>query len=223
MRTDRAIEEHPNTRALRWYQAVYRLFYRLGLWIVWKRAAPPAELVALVEGPCALPAGRALDLGCGSGTDTIYVATHGWDVTGVDITPRALALARRNGAAAGVAPRFIHGDVTRLEDLDVGDGYMLLVDFGCFHTLPDDRRSAYVAGVSRAAAPGATLLLVGFCKVPKAVPVHAGMTVDEVRQRFVSTGWELVNAERSVPETRAPRRLRDRFEFWSYQLRRNPS
>jgi len=78
MRTDRAIEEHPNTRALRWYQAVYRLFYRLGLWIVWNRAAAPAELVALVEGPCGLPAGRALDLGCRGGTDTIYLATHGW-------------------------------------------------------------------------------------------------------------------------------------------------
>ncbi|MFZ1179708.1 MAG: class I SAM-dependent methyltransferase [Mycobacterium sp.] len=223
MSTDRAIEPHANIRALRWYQVLYRLMYRLGLWIVWERAAPPAELLALVEGPRALPAGRALDLGCGNGTDTIYLATHGWDVTGVDITPTALALARRNAAAAGVAPRLINGDVTCLADLDVGDGYTLLVDFGCFHTLPDDRRPAYVTGVSRVAAPGAMLLLLGFRRVPKAVPVHAGMTVDEVRQRFASAGWELVNAERSVPDTRAPRRLRDRFEFRSYQLRRLPS
>lgn len=223
MSTDRAIDEHPNIRALRWYQMVYRFMYRLGLSMVWERAAPPAELVALVEGPGALPAGRALDLGCGIGTDTIYLATHGWDVTGVDLTPAALAVARRNAAAAGVAPRLINGDVTRLADLDVGDGYTLLVDFGCFHTLPDDRRAAYVTGVSRAAAPGATLLLLGFRRVPKAIPVHAGVTVDEVRQRFAGAGWELVNAERSVPETRAPRRLRDRFEFWSYQLRCIPS
>jgi SAM-dependent methyltransferase len=61
----------------RWYQLVYRLIYRLGL-IVWKRKTPPAELVALVEGPSAVPAGRALDLGCGTGTDTIYLAKHGW-------------------------------------------------------------------------------------------------------------------------------------------------
>jgi methylase of polypeptide subunit release factors len=62
----------------------------------------------LVEGPSLpLPAGRALDLGCGTGTDTIYLATHGWDVSGVDMTSRALAIARRDGAAAGVAPRLI--------------------------------------------------------------------------------------------------------------------
>lgn len=165
-----------------------------------------------------------MDLGCGIGTDAIYLATHGWDVTGVDITPAALALARRNATAAGVAPRLIHGDVTRLADLEVGDGYtLLLLDFGCFHTLPDGQRPAYVTGVSRAAAPGATFLLLGFSRVPKAVPVHAGITVEEVRQRFASAGWELINAQRSVPETKAPRRLRDRFEFRSYQLRRLPS
>ncbi len=92
-----------STDGLRWYQLVYRLIYRLGL-IFWRRATPPAELVALVEGPSALPVGRALDLGCGTGTDTIYLANHGWDVTGVDMTPRALAIAWRDATAAGVTP-----------------------------------------------------------------------------------------------------------------------
>jgi hypothetical protein len=69
----------------RWHQLVYWLIYRLGL-IVWKRARPPAELVALVEGPWPLPAGRGLDLSCGTGTDTIYLDTHGWDVSSVDMT-----------------------------------------------------------------------------------------------------------------------------------------
>ncbi|MGB9307685.1 MAG: class I SAM-dependent methyltransferase, partial [Mycobacterium sp.] len=81
------------TDGLRWYQVVYRLIYRLGL-IIWRRDTPPTELVALVEGLAALPAGRALDLGCGTGTDTIYLATHGWDVTGVDMVPKALDIAR---------------------------------------------------------------------------------------------------------------------------------
>lgn len=222
MSADRAVGPHATIRALRWYQMVYRFMYRLGLSTVWKRDAPSAELVALVEGAEALPAGRALDLGCGTGTDTIYLATHGWEVTGVDLTPKAVAVARRNAVGAGVDLRLICGDVTRLADFDVGEGYTLLVDFGCFHTLPGDRRDAYVAGISGAAAPGATLLLLGFRRVPKVIPVHAGITVDEIHQRFASAGWELVKAERSHPETGAPRRLRDRFDFWSYLLRRSP-
>lgn len=209
---------------LRWYQLVYRLVYRLGL-IVWKHPNPPAELVALVEGPSALPAGRALDLGCGTGTETIYLATHGWDVTAVDMTPRALAIARRDATATGVFPRLIHGDVTRLDDLEVGDGYTLLLDFGCFHTLPGDRRTPYVTGVSHAAGPGATLLMFGFRRRGVA-PMQAGMTGDEVRQLFTAAGWELVNAERTSFDEVVQGRVGwavKHFEPWCYQLRRTAS
>ncbi|MGH3432216.1 MAG: class I SAM-dependent methyltransferase [Thermocrispum sp.] len=198
---------------------VYRLIYRLGL-IVWQRAAPPADLIDLVEGPSPLRPGRALDLGCGTGTDTVYLATHGWDVTAVDMVPKALATARRNAAAAGVTARFIEGDVTRLHELGVGADYALLLDFGCFHTLPDDRRPAYVASVSHAAAPGANLLLYGFRRPPKAAPMRAGVIADEVRQRFGGAGWHLVAAERASAETIAVRRADARFELWRYHLQR---
>ena len=107
-----------------------------------------------------------------------------------------------------------------LDQLGVGDGYTLILDFGCFHTLPEDRRPVYVTGVSHAAAPGATLLLYGFRRPPKAAPMRAGMTVEEVQQRFSSTGWELINAERSSIKPTAIRRADDLFELWRYQLRR---
>jgi SAM-dependent methyltransferase len=204
---------------MRWYRAVYRLLYRLGL-VFWQRSAPPPELVELVEGPSALPPGRALDLGCGTGTDTIYLATHGWEVTAVDMVRKALATARRNATAAGVSPRFVEGDVTHLHDVGVGYGYTLVHDFGCFHTLPEDRRSAYVTEVSRAAAPGATFLLYGFRRPPKPAPMHAGLTVEEVRERFGPAGWEVTSAARmsaDAIEIRA-RRAADRFELWRYQL-----
>jgi len=204
---------------LRWYQVIYRLLYRLGL-NVWQRDTPPADLINMVEGRSPLPPGRALDLGCGTGTDTIYLATHGWDVTAVDATQKALSIARRNAAAAGVTARFIHGDVTRLGELGVGSGFTLLLDFGCFHTLPDDRRTAYVQGVTDAAAPGATFLLYGFRRPPKVAPLHAGVTVDEIRSRFISSGWELVNAQRSSVATPAARGADERFELWLYVLRR---
>jgi SAM-dependent methyltransferase len=207
---------------MRWYRVVYQMMYRLGL-VFWQRPTPPPDLVALVEGPSALPPGRALDLGCGTGTDTIYLATHGWQVTAVDMVSQALATAHRNATAAGVSPSFLEGDVTRLHDLGVGDGYTLVLDFGCFHTLPEDQRSAYVTELSNVAAPGATYLLYGFRRPPKAAPMHAGLTVDEVQERFVPAGWQLVSAGRTSADTISIRasNAANRFELWGYRLHRN--
>jgi len=139
------------------------------------------------------------------------------------MVPKALTTARNKATAVGVAPRFVEGDVTRLHDLGVRDGYTLLLDFGCFHTLPEDRRPAYVTSVSRVAAPGATLLLCGFRRPPKAAPMHAGMTIDEVRQRFSEAGWRVVRAEPASadPAMTAARRAVEHFEPWCYQLTRD--
>lgn len=94
----------------------------------------------------------------------------------MDMVPRSLAIARRRAAAAGLAPRFVQGDVTRRRDLGVGDGFTLLLDFGRFHTLPEDRRDAYVESASAVAGPGATFLLYGFAKPPRLAPTVAGVT-----------------------------------------------
>jgi SAM-dependent methyltransferase len=200
----------------RWYGFVYRTAYRLGL-TIWERPVPPSDVVDLVEGSSP---GRALDLGCGTGTDSIYLAEHGWDVTAVDMVPRALAIARRRAAAAGVSPRFVEGDVTRLVDLGIGGGHTLILDFGCFHTLPEDRRDPYVESVSAAAAPGATLLLYGFGRPPRLAPMHAGVTADEVRGRFSRAGWDLVSAERIAADAIevAGRRADQQFEVWRFRL-----
>lgn len=209
------------SEGFRWYGLVYRAAYRMGL-TVWERRVPAVDLVELVEGPSSPVPGRALDLGCGTGTDSIYLAAHGWDVTGVDMVPRALAAARRKAAAAGVEARFVEGDVTRLRDAGVGDGYSLLLDFGCFHTLPADLRAAYVQSVSAAAAPGALLLIYGFKRPPALAPMHAGLTADEVRERFDGSGWEMLVAE-PVPadavSVAAGRRVAQRFELWRFRLR----
>lgn len=204
---------------VRWYQLVYRFLYSTRL-IIWQRPHPPSDLVELVEGPTALRAGRALDLGCGTGTDSVYLAGHGWQVTGVDLVPRALAIAERRAKTAGVAARFVAGDVTHLPALGIGEGYQLIVDFGCFHTLPEDQRPAYVAGVTRIAGTDATLLLYGFHHPPKAAPMHAGISTEEVRQRFEVAGWKLDHADQvtandlgiGVPR---PDKM---FELWRFQL-----
>ena len=54
----------------------------------------------MVEGADRLATGRALDLGCGTGTNSIYLAQHGWETTGVDFVPRAIGIAKRKAEAA---------------------------------------------------------------------------------------------------------------------------
>ena len=206
----------------RWYARVYRTLYRLGL-RVWERTVPPTDLVALVEGAQALPPGRALELGCGSGTDSIYLARHNWDVTAVDLVPEALELARRRATEAGVAPRFVQGDATRLAECGVQGPFALVLDFGCLHTLPQDLRAAYVACVSAVTSPGATLLLYGFARPPMFSPMTAGLTAAEVRQLFGESGWEVVRADSVDRDAiRVARARVDRsFELWRYQLVRH--
>jgi SAM-dependent methyltransferase len=186
------------------------LFYRIAYLVgfkPWDSGVPPPELVAVVEGENALPPGRALDLGCGTGTNTIYLAQHGWEVTALDFTPRALAAARRKVALVGVRPRILEGDVTRLESLGIGDGYTLLFDLGCYHSIPDAGRDGYARGVTAAAAPGATLLMFGFA--PHQMRFGpAGFTRDELERRFPE--WTIESAERGT----------DRMETWWFRLRR---
>src|SRR5262245_63659106 len=84
---------------------------------------PDRGLVELVEGVSAPPPGRALDLGCSSGRNTLYLARHGWEVTGVEIAAHDLSLARRSALEAGLSPTLVAGDVTKLDELDIGDGF----------------------------------------------------------------------------------------------------
>jgi len=77
-----------------WRRMLYNLMYRFGT-PRWDTSITPPEVVAVIEGDTAIPSGRALDLGCGSGTNVIYLARHGWEAVGVDFSPVAIAQARQ--------------------------------------------------------------------------------------------------------------------------------
>lgn len=155
----------------------------------WDSGVPPPELVTFVE---ANPAGRSLDLGCGTGTNTVYLAQKGWEATGIDFVPRAIDTANKKAAAARVSPRLLVGDVTHLSELGIGDGYNLLLDLGCFHSIPDAGRDDYVRGASAVAPSGATMLLFGFTRRDRSTWLGPrGLAENEVRDRF-SKQWELV-------------------------------
>ncbi|MGB8391392.1 class I SAM-dependent methyltransferase [Mycobacterium sp.] len=165
---------------------------------------PDGWLVDHVEGEHRLPPGRALDLGCGAGRNTLYLARQGWDVTGIDMISRAIDKARSKAVGDAAKARFLQGDVTRLGDLDIGDGYTLINDSGCYYSISDGQRDDYAAGVTQVAAPEALLLMAGCTKVPGLVP---GISEEDVRRRF--SGWELLSSavvpvEEIMRHTRIP-------------------
>ena len=119
---------------------------------------PPDELRHAIEGPDALSPGHALDVGCGTGTNAIYLARHGWQVTGVDFSSAAIDKARDK--AAGVSgPQFMRGDATRLSELPIPRPVDLVLDMGTFHTLSDEGKAEYVRELAAVMTPGTPLMM----------------------------------------------------------------
>lgn len=129
--------------------------YALGE-IPWDDDLPPPELMTLVE---EMSAGRALDLGCGYGRSSIYLARHGWDVDGVDFVPQAIEVARERAEEAGVAgrARFHAASVDDLTFLE--GGYDLALDIGCMHAMSETELVAYREVLLRLLPEGAIYLL----------------------------------------------------------------
>jgi SAM-dependent methyltransferase len=103
------------------------------------------------------PPGRALDLGCGTGTNAIALTRHGWQVTGVDFSPKAIAAARRKATREATKADFHVGDVSDLHYLHGPFDYAL--DIGCLHTLSSAQRKPYADEVARLLRPGAVFML----------------------------------------------------------------
>jgi SAM-dependent methyltransferase len=146
----------------------------------WDTAVTPPEVVELIEGED-LPPDRALDLGCGSGTNCIYLARHGWEVVGVDFSVLAVYQARRKARRAGVDCQFYRGDVTDLAFL--ADPFDLALDIGCLHSLPPEGWERYAAEVARLVRPGGLYLLYAFTPRPDQ-DIPRGVAPEEVRSLF---------------------------------------
>ena len=170
----------------------FRLMYRLRF-APWELRPVVPAWQRITDGPDALPPGRALDVGCGTGRDACYLAGRGWQVTGVDIVAAAIARARRRAAALGVQVRWVVGDVGALGGLGLEPGYTLLSDIGCIQWLPGAARVGAAAGMTELAAPGATALVVAFAPARPVLPLR-GMSQEEVTGLF-GAAWELVEAE----------------------------
>ncbi len=123
----------------------------------WDSGISPPELVEYIESH---PPGRALDLGCGTGTNVITLAEHGWQAEGIDFVPRAVQHGRRKALQAGVDVQLVVGDVA---DGNYYHGpFDLILDMGCYHSLNPGQRRKYRQHVAEHLAEGGTFMLYGF-------------------------------------------------------------
>jgi SAM-dependent methyltransferase len=163
------------------------------------------------------PYRRALDLGCGSGIWAVELAKRGWEVTGVDIVPKALRRARERADEAGVDIRLVEGDVTELRAAGIGSGFPLLLDFGLFHDeLTDEQRKAMGREVTAVAAPGATLWMVAWAPGRRG-PLPRGASRADIEAAYPE--WSVIDEEAvdiSTPFYRLVPKANTRF----YRLRR---
>ncbi|MCC9078245.1 class I SAM-dependent methyltransferase [Litorilinea aerophila] len=154
----------------------------------WDTGITPPEVVAFWQEHGPGNGGLALDLGCGTGTNVAFLARQGLRVLGFDYSGRALnmALQRIRRSQAALLPRLqlVQADVSRLPLHAAGACYIL--DIGCLHGLPLDRRPAYAQGVVDNLAPGGYYHLYAFDRPAEAGtdgPVR-GMAPGEVQALF---------------------------------------
>lgn len=141
------------------YELLYRLIAVSHIPKSWVFSSGTAMLDQLLQ-DVVIEAGRAIDLGCGVGEEALFLAQNGFDVTGIDISPTAIALAARHASEVGATVRFEVDDLTALTN-DYGT-FDLLVDLGTLNDIDRPDRNAYVETVASLSHPGSRFILFGF-------------------------------------------------------------
>jgi SAM-dependent methyltransferase len=128
--------------------------------IPWNRETPPDVLVELVENEKVKPC-KTIDLGCGAGNYSVYLASVGFDVTGIDISPTAIKAARENAKKKGVKCNFLVANA--LGNLNEFKGkFDFAYDWELLHHLFPEQRRIYVKNVYETLKPRGKYLSVCF-------------------------------------------------------------
>jgi len=136
----------------------------------WDTGISPPELHAFIKEH---PPGRALDLGCGTGTNAITLAQNQWNVVAIDFISSAIRAARKKARRAGVNVDFHVDDVTKYKD--VNGVFDLVLDIGCFHSLSKPQKIIYINNLRHLLSPSGIFLSYTFIKND----IHGSLGTDE--------------------------------------------
>jgi cyclopropane fatty-acyl-phospholipid synthase-like methyltransferase len=162
----------------------------------WDTGISPPELLSFLDEN---EPGRALDIGCGTGTNAITMTRRGWRVTGVDVSSRAIRQAQRKVRATGLQIQLIRDDVTSFHNI-VGT-FDLALDIGCFHSLSQEERNRYVSNLKRYIKPGGTFLLYTWFK--ENTEKENGHPSQEIVLQIFNQDFELISIEHGTDRWRS--------------------
>lgn len=163
----------------------------------WEIGRPQPEYVRLCDEGSIV--GEVLDVGCGTGENSLYFASHGHPTWGVDFAPNAIYRAEAKAAGRGLPVTFRVASALELRRL--GKRFDTVIDCGLFHTLVDEERPTYASSVRSALRPGGRFYLLCFSEDE---PTDWGgprrVSREEIRATF-APGWELGWIRRARFET----------------------
>src|SRR4030095_8680754 len=136
-------------------------------------------------------AGTVLDAGCGTGENTLYLASRGLSVLGVDVAETALAVAQAKAADRGIAVEFAAADALALEPLR--RTFQTVLDCGLFHTFDGDERPIYVASLASVTERDGILYVLCFSDVGPDIGPHP-ISQEELRAAFKPNSGRTVAA-----------------------------
>jgi len=136
--------------------------------------------------------GRVLDAGCGTGEHVLMAATRGFDATGIDAAPTAIAIAQRKAAERSLAARFLVWDALRLPEL--GEQFDTVLDSGLFHVFDDERRARYVEALAAVVRRDGRYIMCCFSDRQPGDWGPRRVRQDEIRAAFAA-GWTVESIE----------------------------
>jgi cyclopropane fatty-acyl-phospholipid synthase-like methyltransferase len=130
----------------------------------WDSGVPADELVELAERG-RIGAGKALDIGCGTGTNVLYLAEKGFDASGLDISKVAIRKAVAKARKRGLTCNFYLLDFTKTQAISKAiSTFDIILDAGCFHSLSSPGRDSYADSLKLVSQPGSLYLLWCFLR-----------------------------------------------------------
>ena len=126
----------------------------------WELGKPRPILVEYLQKRSVPKGGKALDLCCGAGTNTVYLAQNGYGTTGIDISSTALGFAKKRAEQANAELGFVNASFIDLPFAN--NQFALIYDMGCFHHVQPEDRQPFIRGIHRVLKPSGIYMLTCF-------------------------------------------------------------